>query len=235
MAERDEAQDFKRRARRRLIGAIALVLFLVIVPPWIMEREPKPSVSGLSVEIPSQDAKRSPPKLAPPAAKPEERAAAAPDKMAKAEDRQGTQSAAEPARAAPEPREAEPATAAPAEPGKGEKPADRPAKAAEPAPAPKPPAKEAAKKSDAERAEALLAGAPPTSYVVPVGTYVSGEGVKQVQAKLSGLGIKSYTESAGNGQTRVRAGPFASREAATKARDRIAGLGYKPGPVVARK
>src|SRR5512137_1018059 len=63
MADVQETLDLRRRARRRLIGAIALVLALVIVPPWIMDLEPKPVTSKLSVEIPSQDASR----LKPPA------------------------------------------------------------------------------------------------------------------------------------------------------------------------
>lgn len=51
----DEALDLKRRARRRLIGAIALVLFLVIVPPWIMDLEPQPVTTSLEVEIPKPE------------------------------------------------------------------------------------------------------------------------------------------------------------------------------------
>jgi DedD protein len=234
VADRDEAQDFKRRARRRLIGAIALVLFLVIVPPWIMEREPKPSVSGLNVEIPSQEAKRPPPKVAPPgAARPEPPVPA--EKTAKLEER--TAPLADSSRTTVDPPQAEVAPPASEASGRNDKPAEKPGRAAEPAttsPA-KPAPKDAAKKSDAERAEALLAGAPTVSYIVPVGTYANGEGVKQVQAKLSGLGVKSYTEAAGNGQTRVRAGPYASRELAEKARGKLAGAGLKPGAVVARK
>jgi DedD protein len=240
VAERDEAQDFKRRARRRLIGAVALVLFLVIVPPWIMEREPKPTVSGLSVEIPSQDAKRGAPRPAPAAKSDESKTARPADKVANADDRPEV-------RAAP---------AVPAEPGAGEeakprapmpekvdKPAEKSERAekprpAEPAPKPSPkesPSRDTSRKAEAERAEALLAGGTAPSYVVPVGTYTTAEGVRKVQARLSGAGVKSYTEAAGNGQTRVRAGPFASRDSAEKAREKMASLGLKPGAVVARK
>src|SRR5512134_1379073 len=77
MADNDAALDLRRRARRRLIGAIALVLALVIVPPWIMDLEPRPVTTDLKVEIPAQDTNR----LKPPAAatkKPE--AASAPPK-----------------------------------------------------------------------------------------------------------------------------------------------------------
>ena len=54
MATQQEAQDLKRRARRRLVGAIALVLFLVIVPPLVMDLEPKPVTTTLDVEIPER-------------------------------------------------------------------------------------------------------------------------------------------------------------------------------------
>ena len=47
---------FKRRARRRLIGSIALVLVAVIALPWIFDAEKKPLDYDVSVQIPSQDA-----------------------------------------------------------------------------------------------------------------------------------------------------------------------------------
>lgn len=62
MAESEEVLALRRRARRRLTGAAALVLFLVIVPPWLMDLEPKPVTPNLSVEVPRTDA----PKMAPP-------------------------------------------------------------------------------------------------------------------------------------------------------------------------
>src|SRR5215510_3136284 len=68
MPDNDEALDLRRRARRRLIGAIALVLALVIVPPWIMDLEPKPVVTNLTVEIPKQGSARLKPPASPPAA-----------------------------------------------------------------------------------------------------------------------------------------------------------------------
>ena len=55
MPDNDGALELRRRARRRLIGAIALVLALVIVPPWVMDLEPKPVATNLTVEIPKQE------------------------------------------------------------------------------------------------------------------------------------------------------------------------------------
>ncbi len=56
----------KKRARRRLVGAVALVLALVIGLPMILDSEPKPLGNDISIQIPSKN--KVPP--APPAAAP---------------------------------------------------------------------------------------------------------------------------------------------------------------------
>jgi len=58
MAEPQDALLLKRRARRRLVGAIALVLLVVVVLPILLDQEPKPVPHDLTVQIPSQDAGR---------------------------------------------------------------------------------------------------------------------------------------------------------------------------------
>jgi DedD protein len=45
----------KKRARRRLIGAVALVLAAVIGLPMVLDSEPKPNADEISVQIPSKD------------------------------------------------------------------------------------------------------------------------------------------------------------------------------------
>src|SRR5579872_3690988 len=45
----------KKRARRRLVGAIALVLAVVIVLPMVLDSEPKPLADDISIQIPSHD------------------------------------------------------------------------------------------------------------------------------------------------------------------------------------
>ncbi len=45
----------KKRARRRLIGAIALVLAVVIVLPMVLDSEPKPLSSDVAIQIPPRD------------------------------------------------------------------------------------------------------------------------------------------------------------------------------------
>ena len=45
----------KKRARRRLIGAVALVLAAVIGLPMILDSEPKPVADDIAIQIPSKD------------------------------------------------------------------------------------------------------------------------------------------------------------------------------------
>src|SRR5512141_1606182 len=66
MAESEEALQLKRRARRRLVGAIALVTFVVIILPLILDKEPGPAGPPLSVQIPSQDTGSFNSRVAPP-------------------------------------------------------------------------------------------------------------------------------------------------------------------------
>lgn len=47
----------KKRARRRLIGAVALVLAVVIVLPMILDSEPRPLADDIAIQIPSKDGK----------------------------------------------------------------------------------------------------------------------------------------------------------------------------------
>jgi DedD protein len=221
MPDNDETLELRRRARRRLIGAIALVLALVIVPPWVMDIEPKPVATNLTVEIPRPETGAlrpapvaPPPKAAPPAP------AAAPAST----DKQGG--------AVPRPPDVSPDT------GKaGDRPKPEPAKAP---PKPEPVARAAPSEpprgdGDAKRAEAILNA---EAYLVPLGAFANKDNVKALEAKLAKAGVKYYTEvvtTPGGEQTRVRAGPFPTKEAAEKSREQLKSLGLSPGAVIARQ
>jgi DedD protein len=181
MAESQDVNTLKRRGRRRLVGAIALVLLAVIVLPWIFDQQPR-QTPPVSVRIPSQDETPFTPKPVP---KP------APVEIAK------------PAPAAPAP------TPAPTKP-----------EAVKPAPA-----------AERARAEAALAN---SQFMIPVGAYADPSGVV---GKLKAAKLAYYTEPVATAKgtvTRVRAGPFASREAAEKALKQLKGLGFTQGVVTER-
>jgi DedD protein len=55
MAESQEIGALRRRGRRRLVGAIALVLLAVIVLPMVFDSEPRQGAPAVSVRIPSED------------------------------------------------------------------------------------------------------------------------------------------------------------------------------------
>ena len=214
MADSPDTTLLKRRARRRLVGAIALVLFVVIVLPVVLDQEPKPVPRDLTVQIPSQDAgsfnTRVLRPLPAPPVMPEKGETAQPFKVAPEK-----KSEAEKSESKPEP-----------------KPADTAAKSG-PRVTTKDPAKAPATAGagDGRRAQALLND---EAYVVPLGTFANSDNAKNVQDKAASAGIKSYVEKIRGPQgeqTRVRAGPFQSKDAAEKARDKLKSLGLAVGQV----
>ncbi|PIX04531.1 MAG: hypothetical protein COZ77_06010 [Gallionellales bacterium CG_4_8_14_3_um_filter_54_18] len=51
----EEELNIKRRARRRLIGSIALALAVVVILPMVLDSEPKPSGQDIELRIPNAD------------------------------------------------------------------------------------------------------------------------------------------------------------------------------------
>jgi DedD protein len=225
MAEARDVEALKRRGRRRLVGAIALVLAAVIVLPMVFDTAPKRPLPPVSVRIPAEDDAAFRPKVTPvaPAEKLAEKSAAkaeAPKAAPKAEEPKPAAKAEEPK---PPPKADEPRPAAKTEEPKA------PPKAEEPKAPPKPAAAEANEKARAERA---LADA--QQYYVQVGAFADPTGVYD---KLKAAGIPYYTESIATkaGKVmRVRAGPFSSRETAQKTLQQLKGLGFKPADVAAK-
>ncbi|MFY9315685.1 MAG: SPOR domain-containing protein [Burkholderiales bacterium] len=214
MAESEDVNSLKRRGRRRLVGAIALVLAAVIVLPMVFDSDPKGSAPPVSVRIPGEDETGFTPKVTPkiaPAA-PEKAKEKAQPKAAEKAVEKAPESVAEkvPEKAlekAPEP----PAQKIEIKVTKAEKPA-----------------------AAAERAKAEAALAGGEQFFVPAGAYLDPAGVIE---KLKAARIPYYTEPIATKDgtvTRVRAGPFGSREAADKALKQLKDLGLKPGNVAAR-
>ncbi len=56
MTKIDSEDEFKRRMRRRLVGAVALVTALVVILPMLLESSPKPREGSLELRIPDKDA-----------------------------------------------------------------------------------------------------------------------------------------------------------------------------------
>jgi DedD protein len=141
--EQQDVETLRRRGRRRLVGAVALVLAAIIVLPMVFDPEPRRTGSTLSVRIPGEDETPFAPKL---------------------------------------------------------------------------PAKKVEKPATEE-------------YVVQVGAFASPQAVI---AKLKSAKMPYYTEVMHNNLTRVRAGPFPTREAAEQAAAQLKALGFAPGPIASK-
>lgn len=245
MEDNDAQLHLKKRARRRLVGAVAFVSVVAVVLPMVMDHEPRQPVQDVEIRIPGQDEKPFAPKFA----------VAPPDKAAKPPVEAPEVKAVE--AQSPEARPAAQPTARVVETVSEkavDKPADKPAEkpavkaektpekapekaAAKPAekPAEKPADKPAAKADDAKRAAAILAGqadarpaAKSGEFLVLIGAFSNEANVKNLKAKLGEQGIKTFSEPLDTPQgkkTRVRAGPFASREAAEKALEKMQRIG----------
>jgi DedD protein len=217
MAEALDVNTLKRRSRRRLVGAVALVLLAVIVLPMVFDTEPRQTAPPVSVRIPSEDAATFSPQLAPP---PPNAAV-----MLRAPSARPVVPEA-PAAGTPAPSSAKP-TPKPESATARPKPT-APAKRAEAKPATQ------GERTDRARAEAALKDA---AFVVPVAALANADKVKQLTARLAAAKMPYYTESIATAQgtvTRVRAGPFADRAAAEKALEKLKGMGLKPGKVFER-
>ena len=240
MSDSPDAQlQLKKRARRRLVGAVAFAGLAAVILPMVMDEEPKQQVQDIQIRIPGQEQAPFSPKLKPAAPdKKEEPSPVQPAPPAaptvKAVESPASKAADKPVEKAPE-KVAEKPTAKPAE------------KAAEKTPE-KPQDKspdKSANGNDAQRAAAILAGkaanesmaANGGQFVVLIGAFSNPANVKQLQTKIGELGIKVYTEpldSPGGKKTRVRAGPFANRDAAEKALEKMKRIGVN-GVVAARQ
>ncbi|HUW28357.1 MAG TPA: SPOR domain-containing protein [Sulfuriferula sp.] len=226
-ATSEEQLRMRRRARRRLLGAATLLLLAAIVLPMLLDKQPRPLDRDIEIRIPSQT-------TAPLAAAPQVAASAPPAPVAVpqpepiAADKPDTPSPAE-AVGQTEPTATQSRTAAGADtqhkqvvpkPVAAHKPEQAAGKVAE-KPLPK---AEAAHKS-AETA--LEKSTPPTHFVVQLGAFSNAENVRQLRDKLLAGGIHTYTETLPSGATRVRAGPFKTREQADRTQASIALLGVQ--------
>lgn len=217
----DAVQQLRVRARRRLIGAAVLVAIGIIGFPLVFETQPRPIPVDLPIEIPRKEAATPLPMPAAPQPAASEAAAKAPIIT---ETRDGEE--------APLVAKSEPA-APPAE-----KPASKPAPKVLDKVADK--AIEKTKPTEAARVQALLEGKAAASaadkkasdaagrFIVQVGAFGEAAAAREARLKVEKLGLKTYTqviESAEGKRTRVRVGPFATREEADKASGRIRAAG----------
>lgn len=224
----DAVQRARTRARQRLIGAAVLVVAGIIGFPLLFETQPRPIPVDLPIEIPrkeSMPALAMPGPVAPAPAAASSLEASPPVRAAVPAEHVITETEAEAGREVTATAAAPSASAAsPARPA-GESTSKRVATAAA----------AAARPADGARAQALLEGKPPAAaaseaavatqrFVVQVGAFAEPSAVKEARARVEKLGLQTYTqvaETPAGARTRVRVGPFATRDEAERAAAKI--------------
>lgn len=219
----------RRRARHRLMGAVVLVLVAVVGFPLLFDTQPRPVAVNTPIVIPDRQntsplSSALPVPAAQAPAKPLLPASEAVSPQASLDSREEVVMPAAPVVAAPVPDA--PKVTPPAEKSKDKEPVAKkepaaPVKAEKPTPAAKP-------KDDGGKAQALLDGksakATAGRAVIQVGAFSDAAKVRDVRQKLEQAGLKTYTqvvEKEGKSTTRIRVGPYETREEADKVAARI--------------
>jgi DedD protein len=192
----------RRRARHRLMGAVVLVLTAVVGFPLLLDSQPRPVAVDTPILIP--DRKYTPP-LSHASTEPASQAPAKPllptDQLATIEPSANTRKEA----------------------------ASKPTSPAGASPKYDKPGMTAPSQEPGGKAQSLLEGksSPPVGaerVVIQLGAFSDPIKVREVRHKLEQAGVKSYiqvVEKDGKSTTRIRVGPYDTREEADKAAVRI--------------
>ncbi len=203
----DEELNLRRKLRRRLIGAAALTLAVVVILPMVLDNEPKSTGEDIELRIP------------------------APDKVGEFVPGKETEEVVDTSATAANVVassvvSAVPQTVSAATPSLPITRAVPVQSAAESAPVP-PPAKAAEPiKTEPHQAKSDKASSS-AGFVAQVGAYSNADTARQESAKLKKWGFKAYTEKAGD-KIRVRVGPYEERDKAEKVRHLLEKHGLHP-------
>ncbi|MEN2468348.1 MULTISPECIES: SPOR domain-containing protein [Burkholderia] len=210
----------KQRARRRLVGAIALVVAAVIVLPMVLDSHPKPVTDDIAIDIPNRPAHQA---VAP-------RDDDASDVQAGvAHDEPPASDAAIAAVPAPAPKDADKPAAKPdttttasVTPPKPAAPAAKPAAPKPAAPKPAPATVANADTASPDSGDASSPASPAGArFAVQLGSFKDDATARSWATKLKSAGVPAYVEhrkqADGSTATLLRAGPFADRSAASAA------------------
>lgn len=197
----ESVEVLRRRAKNRLIGATILVAIGIIGFPLLVDRQPRPLVVDVPIDIPDKN------HVQPLSAPADAASASAASAVA------GT--VVEDAPVAPA------ATSAPVAPASAAA-----VKAVPVAPVAKAPVAVASGPAASGKVQAAKTDSRSTDgrYVVQVGSFADEGHARDARAKLERAGLKNYTQVADTKdgkRIRVRAGPFASKAEAERAAERI--------------
>jgi DedD protein len=226
-----EASEVRRRGQRRLIGAVAIVLLLVVFVPMLLDSEPRLASKGPDLTIPPR---HNAPALPPPVAPSPKMAEAlpktgkgepSPRPSPKGEGETPPKPQADVGKVVPEAtKAAAEAQVAVVEPDAAAKKAELLKQGSSPkAEGATPPAK-----PDSPQPPAKTAPTPRLEgFAIQVGAFRDEDKLRVAREKLAAAGVVHYTErleSPGGPLTRLRAGPFPTRAAADATAGKIKGI-----------
>ncbi|WP_133646666.1 SPOR domain-containing protein [Paraburkholderia flava] len=231
----------KQRARRRLVGAIALVVAAVVILPMVLDSHPKPVTDDISIDIPNRPV----PKAS--TAPDDTQAGVAPDNPATTDAglaASGLASAGGASQSTADTTPTAPATTTRSQVHASAKP-DTPAATAntthsatnnaQTSTKPKP-AQQTADNTPAAGADAdsgTPASPPGGRFQVQLGSFRDEASAKSWATKLKAAGVSAYTErrklADGTSRTMLLAGPFPDRAAASAAIAKVRGAGLTSG------
>jgi len=253
-SEDPAVDELKRRARRRLVGAIVLALAAAVILPLLLESEPKPFGDDISIQIPPVDSGKFVSGLSP--------GQTAMDK-AKSDGKPSSKAGS----TTPVPGESTPAAVPPSRPNLaeaeqrvlGQPPSANPPATVRATTATQPPDAKATVESkpiappepkpdqntrDKNEGKALLKTEPQGAssgsdgFVVQLAAFADIKAARELAAHLKKAGFPGYTEPLATNQgtmQRVRVGPYASREEADAALANLKAAGYNNAIVSSAK
>jgi len=200
----DEESNLRRQARRRLIGAIALTILVVVLLPMILDSEPPATSQDIELKIPDKDkAGEFVPKMVLPPLNANDAAS-------------------------------QPASAPVIAPLLDVKPATelvQPKTEAKPrAVIEQKITQPDVKSKDETKPAAKTSSTPHSGFVVQIGAYANADAAKKLHEKLHKQGYPSYTEKIGN-KIRVRVGSYTTHAEADKVRRKLEIQGLQPNVV----
>lgn len=230
----DDELQLRKRARRRLVGAVVLVLLVVVFLPMVLDEERKPLPGNVVIQIPPilPAEKAFPPpsgSSAPSAASPEP-APAPPSPTADELPQKLLPSSGAEVSVQPQATERSAVPAPPTASGTGANRDSSPQPGAGAKTDSPPPAKPASRRDSV----AEVAG-----FVIQVGAFSKPDNARSLLERLRQARIPGYMETLrtpGGTKTKVHAGPYSTEAAALKDRDRILALDLASGDLrVVRK
>ena len=208
-SQSEQEIQFKKRARRRLVGAIALVLLMIVILPMLLQDKVQQAANEVVISIPGQDSQLE--------AKPNSEPVQIPDAVQSSNNLT--------------PETSMPDSEASVSASLAQSTASSNAQVSTPTTLP------AVETKQQATAAAVLPGDKPktvtasdsTSFIIQIGVFSAPDKVKQLQVKLSEKGLKSradLVDTSKGKKTRLRVGSFSSKSDAEAALLKVKSLGF---------